>query len=341
MPSHESSPSVLGEKLCQMIFSGARIEHVRAHRIDAAFDVPMHVHADLLQIDFIHGCTGRVVTSHSERQTPAPRGILHATRGILHATREVSHGAREVPHAITPHAVAMIGPGTAHAMSLVPVDASASVVHVRIELSAGVTRESLKSIRDELSRLIVVQSGLSAMSQLQAALTDVWRLWVADRGDSLLARARLAHAIALWPAEVVAVGSTVASRDLAVCASSRTSSRSCRASKSPDDGRLDSALTLMERRLSQPPSLDELARASNMSVRHFSRRFREAFGVSALDYFDRKRLSLAQHVLAFESQSVSEAASRLGFSSAAAFSRWFTLASGQTPGSYRDRPHVL
>lgn len=317
MRSQEQTSLTLCERLCQLLFSGARIEHVRAHQINAAFDVPMHVHADLLQIDFIQGCSGRVMTSHSHRQTSSSRDAVHT---------------------ILPHAVAMIGPGTSHAMSLVPVDALASVVHMRIELVSKSRPQDMRSSQDPFDRLFVVQSGLSAMSQLQAALTDVWRLWVAGRGDSLLARARLAHAIALWPAESVADSSSVSATGSATRAAGRTPHRP---SQNLDDGRFDAALKLMERRLSHPPSLDELADASNMSVRHFSRRFREAFGVSAIEYFDRKRLSLAQHVLAFESQSVSEAAMRLGFSSAAAFSRWFAQAAGQTPGSYRDRPHVL
>lgn len=210
----------------------------------------------------------------------------------------------------------LIAPRRQHAMHLEAASDGARVYHTRIRLPAG-TRRSMR-IRSE------VLAALPANRGMEAALSDVWRMTIGGNRRPLLRAARLAEAIALWPGLTDAEDASVAAR-----------------SASGLDRELDQALRQMERSLASPTTLDDLADASGLSVRHFTRRFRDAFGIAPMEYLDRKRLALAQQMLAYESATVSEVSDRMGFSSPAVFSRWFANLAGETPSAYRSRPHPL
>jgi AraC-like DNA-binding protein len=271
--------------LCRALFAGATIEHVRAHRITAPFNVSLHQHDDQLQFDWVVQCRGTAMMG-KEKVVVEPNSFLLA------------------------------GPGLTHAMSLEKLSHESRVYHVRIKLPGPLVAK--------LRHLSMSRTKLPAQRGIESALADVWRLSVGDQGDSLLARAKLAEAIALWPDREASMAETA------------------KPSQSPAfDRDLDPALQLMDARLHQPPSLEELAESVSLSSRQFSRRFKDALGVSPLDFFDRKRLGLAQQMLAYENATVGEVSERLGFSSLATFSRWFTHLAGESPSVYRSRPHAL
>lgn len=213
-------------------------------------------------------------------------------------------------------ALLVVSPRRPHAMSLEAGGEDARVYHTRIALPMA-SRRGLR----EASR---VAHRLPASAGIEAALNDVWRLTVGAGGQSLFRQARLAEAIALWPG----IEDGPAAGD-------------AKGTPAGLDRDLDAPLQLMERSLLAPPTLDDLADAAHLSVRHFTRRFRAAFGIAPMAYLDRKRLALAQQMLAYESSGVGEVAERMGFSSVAVFSRWFGHLAGETPSDYRSRPHTL
>lgn len=211
------------------------------------------------------------------------------------------------------HTFMLVAPRRPHAMSLAAAAPDAKVFHVRVALPPA--------LREAFARASTVVTRQPASRSMESALTDVWRLTVGARGASLFRAARLAEAIALWPGVAEGAKPQAASGAL--------------------DSDLDAALQLMERSLLAPPTLDDLADAAGLSVRHFTRRFRDALGLAPMEYLDRKRLGLAQQMIAYESSSLGEVSERMGFSSPAVFSRWFTRLAGETPSDYRSRPHAL
>jgi AraC-like DNA-binding protein len=210
----------------------------------------------------------------------------------------------------------LIAPKRKHAMTLEAASEGARVYHTRIALPPP-TRRSLRVVSS-------VATGLPINTSLEAALNDVWRLTVGGIRRPLLRAARMAEAIALWP------GTSQDANDAAARISQGL------------DRDLDAALQAMERSLlGAPPSLESLADIAGLSVRHFTRRFRDSFGIPPIEFLDRKRLALAQQMLAYESAAVGEVAERMGFSSPAVFSRWFANLAQETPTAYRQRPHAL
>lgn len=271
--------------LCGSLFSDAAIEHVRAHRITAMFQVDPHEHEDLVQFDWIVNCRGRVSIAGDATRAEACTFLL-------------------------------VPPRVSHAMTLEPAAAEGRVFHVRIR--PGRTSRGTDPPEP------IVQTALPPSSAMESALLDVWRLTVGSPERSLLRLAKLAEAIALWPGagEAAASGAKLSSG-------------------TGIDRDLDAALRMMEQSLLSPPDLDALARAAHLSVRHFTRRFRATFGIAPMEYLDRKRLALAQQMLAYEASSVGDVAQKMHFSSLATFSRWFSNLAGESPTTYRSRPHAL
>lgn len=206
-------------------------------------------------------------------------------------------------------------PRVRHAMSLEPAGEEGRVFHIRLRA---------ESPRKALPLEPVVETSLPANKAMESALLDVWRLTVGSPERSLLRLAKLAEAIALWPG-----------------AGESTAGGAKPTSGTGIDRDLDSALRVMEQALLKPPGLDDLAKAAHLSVRHFTRRFRATFGIAPMEYLDRKRLALAQQMLAYESSTVGDVAEKMHFSSLATFSRWFSNLAGESPSVYRSRPHAL
>lgn len=275
----------VARKVCASLFNDAAIEHVRAHRITARFQVETHRHDDLLQFDWAVNCRGEI----------AAEGKSTSIEGCTFF---------------------LVPPKVPHEMRLEPGGDDPRVFHMRIRVGSA--------LRRSLACQPIVRTALPANAGMESALLDVWRLTVGSPAGSLLRQARLAEAIALWPG--ASDSSTIGAKP---------------ATGTGIDRDLDSALRMMEQSLLSPPTLDDLAQAAHLSVRHFTRRFRGTFGIAPMEYLDRKRLALAQQMLAYESSAVGDVAEKMHFSSLATFSRWFSNLAGESPTTYRSRPHAL
>ncbi|MWV47223.1 helix-turn-helix domain-containing protein [Paenibacillus sp. HJL G12] len=88
--------------------------------------------------------------------------------------------------------------------------------------------------------------------------------------------------------------------------------------------------------LERSVTLKELAAQANVSVPHFTQRFKEATGYSPIDYYLRLKIQLACRHLDLTEQSVKEISHRLGFQDPYYFSRLFKKVMGKPPTEYRD-----
>lgn len=162
-----------------------------------------------------------------------------------------------------------------------------------------------------------ITTQLPAMQRLVAAAFDAARqpLTKEERPPTLLAT--LSLVLALWPGVGVSAGEAEAAEDARDLAA---------------------AVALVRQRLDDPPGAEELARACDLSVRHLGRRFRQHFGCTPLAFVHAARLDAAKTLLLGGRHSVAHVADRLGFSSHAAFTRWFRQHSGTTPSHFRESP---
>lgn len=98
------------------------------------------------------------------------------------------------------------------------------------------------------------------------------------------------------------------------------------------------ARDLMDRDYAQPLDVPAMADRALMSPAHFSREFKAAYGETPYGYLVTRRVERAMALLRAGS-SVTEACMAVGFSSLGSFSSRFTQIAGETPSSYRARPH--
>jgi AraC family transcriptional regulator len=85
-----------------------------------------------------------------------------------------------------------------------------------------------------------------------------------------------------------------------------------------------------------PPTLAELARLCNLSIRQLTRGFRASRGCSITDYVSRGRMEGAKRLLAGE-DSIKAIAFAMGFASPSSFAYAFRRANGVTPRQFRQR----
>ncbi len=88
-------------------------------------------------------------------------------------------------------------------------------------------------------------------------------------------------------------------------------------------------------RLERPLPLNELARHAQVSVRTFSRRFRQEVGMSPGDWLIRQRVELARHLLEASDLPIDQIARRAGFGTAASLRQHLHAAIGVSPLAYR------
>jgi transcriptional regulator GlxA family with amidase domain len=86
-----------------------------------------------------------------------------------------------------------------------------------------------------------------------------------------------------------------------------------------------------------PVSLSELAHLANMSVRSFSRAFKEATGLTPVQYQQRLRLEVAATLLQNSDLSIEAIAARCGFDDARHFRRLWQRYFGNAPSATRKR----
>ncbi len=105
----------------------------------------------------------------------------------------------------------------------------------------------------------------------------------------------------------------------------------------PDAGGAGTAATRAwaGERLGEPLTLADLAAHARMSVRTFTRRFREETGVSPLRWLAAQRLALARQLLESTDASVDRVAADAGFGTPASLRQHLRAAIGVAPNAYR------
>jgi AraC family transcriptional regulator len=91
------------------------------------------------------------------------------------------------------------------------------------------------------------------------------------------------------------------------------------------------------RHLDGPIHVEDLAKLASLSAGHFSRAFKESFGVTPHAYIMRMRLERAQELMLATPESLSQIALACGHSDQAHFSRRFRQQMGETPNAWRRR----
>jgi AraC family transcriptional regulator len=82
-------------------------------------------------------------------------------------------------------------------------------------------------------------------------------------------------------------------------------------------------------------SLSALAEVAGLSPFHFSRAFKESFGLPPYRYLNERRMQIARTLLARPDMSITQIAIELGFSESGSFSTAFRKHTGSTPTDYR------
>ncbi|MCW5941907.1 MAG: AraC family transcriptional regulator [Fimbriimonadaceae bacterium] len=101
------------------------------------------------------------------------------------------------------------------------------------------------------------------------------------------------------------------------------------------DPELAKALTLMHTKPEHPWTVAELAERVGMSRTAFAIRFKAKAGVGPLEHLTQWRVQKACEMLTLDRKTLDEVAWRVGYESAAAFSRTFKRATGVAPGEFR------
>jgi AraC family transcriptional regulator len=102
-----------------------------------------------------------------------------------------------------------------------------------------------------------------------------------------------------------------------------------------DDRRMSRVTEFIDAHIDQNFTVADIAAVACMSPAHFARSFKAATGRTPHQFVSRKRLELAERMLADPYRPMSEIALSAGFSSQSNFSRAFRNATGMTPGNYR------
>ena len=105
----------------------------------------------------------------------------------------------------------------------------------------------------------------------------------------------------------------------------------------PDDGEAGTAATRAwaADRLGEPLTLADLAAHARMSVRTFTRRFREETGISPLRWLAGQRIALARQLLESTDASVERVAAQAGFGTPASLRQHLRASIGVAPLAYR------
>ncbi len=100
------------------------------------------------------------------------------------------------------------------------------------------------------------------------------------------------------------------------------------------------ALRYIGQNLNEPNPVGSIAAAMNQHPSQFSRQFKQAFGVSPVQYIQRRRIAIAARLLLSTDRKLYDIASELGFSDGFHLSKTFKRIIGQSPAAYRrSNPH--
>ncbi len=99
--------------------------------------------------------------------------------------------------------------------------------------------------------------------------------------------------------------------------------------------RMGDVISYIEENYTQPIRLEHLAELAYMSPRHLLRTFREATGLTPIEYLLHRRVQKATDLLQTEGKNVTDVAFAVGFTDSNYFSRVFRKIAGQNPSSVR------
>ena len=91
--------------------------------------------------------------------------------------------------------------------------------------------------------------------------------------------------------------------------------------------------------ISEPLSLEQVARAANMSAFYFCKVFKAGTGLTLTHYIARARIERTKQLLLNPNTRISEAAYEAGFQSLSQFNRVFRRIAGESPTAYREHLH--
>ena len=98
---------------------------------------------------------------------------------------------------------------------------------------------------------------------------------------------------------------------------------------------MDRAVNYIEEHLSEPITLEEIAREAGVSRTYFSTLFRTLNGLSPWDYILIRRVDTAKHLLTTTDETVLDVCGNAGFENISHFNRVFLRYAGCTPHAYR------
>lgn len=101
---------------------------------------------------------------------------------------------------------------------------------------------------------------------------------------------------------------------------------------------LKAALQFMEANLSRQITLQDIAGEVNVSLYHFARLFKKAYGYSPYEYVLLARINRAKHLLRTTDEPIKVIAQRVGYVNASTFSSVFTAKVGLSPTAFRSYP---
>ena len=103
--------------------------------------------------------------------------------------------------------------------------------------------------------------------------------------------------------------------------------------------RLRRARDRMDRDYAEPLDVPALAAEALMSVGHFQRSYKEAYGETPYAHLMTRRVERAAALLRIGTLSVTDVCMAVGCTSLGSFSTRFTELMGETPSEYRARSH--
>lgn len=107
--------------------------------------------------------------------------------------------------------------------------------------------------------------------------------------------------------------------------------------RSHNNEKIKNAERAMENSNGESISITSMAEEACMSMRNFTRKFKDATGYSALEYMQRKKLRMACEALIFTPGTIDQIAYSLGYEDASSFRKVFKKYLGVTAMVYRDR----
>ncbi len=100
---------------------------------------------------------------------------------------------------------------------------------------------------------------------------------------------------------------------------------------------VDIAIDFLSKKINNQVTLNEIAKAVNLSPSHFSARFKKTTGFSPIEYFNHLKIQKACQFLIFTKLRVREIALELGWDDPYYFSRLFSKVMGMAPNEYRSK----